>query len=240
MALLDVLLRAAFSPLSAFLIAASIAALPVFVIGFVRERRIAMIDEATPILLRRVASKMRAGKGLEQSLVESIKEGLKGPLGGARRQLGEDESLEDFLRDMAARFRSPALSLAVGVLKTSGEAETPPEEVLEELADDMDEANRIRRERSERAKSVAITSLTIAVVLLPAIMGLTLNFLSLYSEAAASLMLEIRMMVLAIALYAVLFSGVIAGSTRRYLLLAPAAMLAANLIFEASTILEVL
>ncbi|MDJ0270461.1 MAG: type II secretion system F family protein [Aigarchaeota archaeon] len=180
-------------------------------------------DAAVPRLLQVIAARLEEGKGIEQAFVEAIEES-KTPVrklyNKTRESSGEGISFRELLDGMRANTKSTNLRLALGVL-TTGEAGGVRPDVLKMLADDMDTIRRLVRARRQRSRGMAITALVISSLLMPALIGLTLNFFNKFQAAPEIVTITIRAMVIITALAATLFAGILQARIQRYLLLAP-------------------
>jgi len=215
--------------LSILLVAAAVAT-PLFVYGTIRERRLSSAEDKTPEFLLLIASRLKEGVGLEQAVIETTRRFMGGVIGP--RAGGRDLSIDEVLEVIGSRSSSYSLKMSMSVMKVARGLGGVSPELVEEMAHDIERVNNMRRERTEKARGIGITSLFISSVLLPFLFGLMMGFFRLYVEVPTPVELGIKTMILVIVLSATVFSGIIAGHPLRYLALAPASMAWSYLIFE--------
>lgn len=214
------------------LIAAAVST-PLFAYGTIRERRLSSAEDRAPEFLLLIASRLRKGVGLEQAVIETVRRSMRDFLEARSTKRGF--SMNALLEEIGRRSGSSSLRMPLSVMRTARELGGVPPELLEEMAHDIERINNMRRERTQRARGVAVTSLFISSALLPFLFGLMTGFFRLYVTVPPSVELGIKTMTLLIVASATLFSGVIAGHPVRYLALAPASMSWSYLIFQVAS-----
>ena len=194
-----------------------------YIVKAYSENVVEKTDAAVPQLLQVIAARLEEGKGIEQAFVEAVEEGrtpVRKLYNRIRAHSEEELSFGEMLDRMRSGTKSANLRLALNVL-TTGEAGGVRPDVLKMLADDMDTIRRLVRARRQRSRGMAITALVISSLLMPSLIGLTLNFFNKFQVAPEIVTTTIRIMVIVTALAATLFAGILQARIQRYLLLTP-------------------
>ncbi len=213
-----------------------------------RDARIQKIEEQLPNALKHLSVVLRAG-GTVESAVEEVAKSDYGPLSEdlakALVQLRRGRTFEDVLAAAAAESGSTLFKRCAIIINDAKRSGAGLAEVMNAIADDARDVNRVRRERVTRTIMHVIFVYAATLLLSPFIFGFTLTVVSFIgagitcavpgsSALDLSFLNTILLLFLTVeAIIAMLAVGVIQeGKMLRYLVRTPVMVLTALFVYE--------
>jgi type III secretory pathway component EscS len=181
-------------------------------------------------LLERIASAMKGGSGFEESTFTALK-----LLGMLRNERTEHMMLEDILAEVEARSKGRMLRFVLSTMRTIRRVSTLSPDVLDDLLEDVRAFRRVEKQLREGGKGIVLLSLAMASVVMPAVMGLIVNYVGTFTQqatvAAATPYIWLMVAITSVAL--TLFGGVVAGDIARFASAAPSLLTITSIVFDA-------
>ncbi len=156
---------------------------------FKAEKRIELIEQAFPDALKQMADTLKAGGTYEYALRE-ITNAEYGPLTDemeiALRRIEEGGNLENSLLGFSNNIDSRLIKRTVNIIIDSIKAGAGLANVLDEIADDIREMNRLKEERKSSTLMQAMFMVAAGAFVAPFIFGLVSSIIAFFIETAAS------------------------------------------------------
>ena len=151
------------------------------------KRRIEEIETHMPDALKQMANVLKAGATYELALKEaSLAEygALKEELELALRKLEEGENFENALKSISQNVDSKLVNRTITIIIDSIKAGAPLAAILEDIAEDAREANRVSRERKARTLMQAMFIFATSALIAPYIFGVANSLIKIFTISA--------------------------------------------------------
>jgi archaeal flagellar protein FlaJ len=151
-------------------------------------KRIQEIEEAFPNTLRQMADTLKSGGTYEYALREVASSNygaIKKEFEKILRKLEEGENFEDSFKSISENVDSKIIQRTVTIIIDSVKAGAGLSEILEQIAEDLREMNRIARERKSRTMMQVLFMIAAGGIIAPMIFGFVSTIVNVLIKSAS-------------------------------------------------------